>query len=289
MCSRACPSPLVRLNKRRLPPILIGPMLYIGLMGSVSLAAQPPAVADPVYISLIIDDLGDRLPEGKHALALPGQITYGIMPFTPHATELATLAQQSHKEIILHLPMQGGRDTLLGKGGLHEDMSATEFTDTLQADLVAVPNIRGINNHMGSLLTRNPLMMERLMKTLAGHRDLYFVDSVTTRHSQAHSIAEKFGVANTARDIFLDNQRDPAALQQQWQTLLQYAKRNQSALAIAHPYPETLRFLRQALPQLAAHKVQLVSVSTLIQQQRRRLTWQVSSFPLPTAVKNSKQ
>lgn len=262
-------------------------------MTSVSLSAQTPAsptVNDPVYISLIIDDLGDRLRDGKHALALPGQITYGILPFTPYATTLATLAQQSQKEIILHLPMQSERGAYLGKGGLHEDMSPAEFSHTLQASLAAVPDIRGVNNHMGSLLTQRPLMMERLMKALASRHDLYFVDSVTTSNSQAHHMAEKFGVANAARDIFLDNQRTTAALQQQWQELLQRAKRKNGALAIAHPYPETLRFLQQALTQLEVEGVQLVNVSTFIQrQQQRRLAWQTSSFPLPRAAKNSKQ
>ena len=261
-------------------------------MTTTSLSAQAPetlAVDDTVYVSLIIDDLGDRFADGKRALALPGQITYGILPFTPYATKLAALAQDAQKEIILHLPMQSEHGSHLGKGGLHEDMSPTEFNQALHASLAAVPNIRGVNNHMGSLLTQKPLIMARLMKALAAHHDLYFVDSVTTGNSQAQQMAEKFGIANTSRDIFLDNQRHTAALQQQWQAFLQHAKRKNGALAIAHPYPETLLFLKQALTQLEAEGVQLINVSTYIQrQQQRRLTWQTSSFPLPRAAKNSK-
>jgi len=291
MCSKACPSPAVRLNSRT-SYSRIGPVLFIGLMTGAPPPGQTADYAETdnsVYISLIIDDLGDRLRDGERALALPGQITYGILPFTPYAKKLASLAQQTQKEIILHLPMQSEHGNYLGKGGLHEGMSQSEFTTSVQASLAAVPHVRGINNHMGSLLTQKSVMMDWLMKDLANRRDLYFVDSVTTSNSQAHSAAEKFGVATTVRDIFLDNQRDPAALQQQWQEILQRAKRKPGVLAIAHPYPETLRFLQQALPQLSAEGVQLISVSTFIQrQQQRRLAWQTSSFPLPRAAKNSK-
>ena len=49
-------------------------------------------------IAIIVDDLGYDLERGHRILQLPGAITISILPFTPHARELAEQAAiDSHK------------------------------------------------------------------------------------------------------------------------------------------------------------------------------------------------
>lgn len=267
------------------PAILAG-LLFSQVTVADTLATDP--ANNVAYVSLIIDDMGDRLRDGQRAVALPGSITYGILPFTPHAHALAQQAYGADKEVILHLPMQAERDHPMGKGGLYEHMSHEEFLQTLEKSLQAVPYIAGINNHMGSLLTQRTVEMQWLMQKLASHPALYFLDSRTTPNSQAEAVAQQYGVAHARRDVFLDNEHDMPALQHQWATLIHRAKTKGSAIAIAHPREATLNFLQQMLPQLDRQNIKLVRVSELIRLRERRLSWQTYLSPSLKAAKNLK-
>jgi polysaccharide deacetylase 2 family uncharacterized protein YibQ len=253
---------------------------------------MPAAYAAP-RIAIIIDDLGDRLSEGKQVVQLPGAVTVSIIPYTPFGIRLALLAHTQQKEIMLHLPMESMDERYLGRGGLSENMNEQQFIQTLYETLDAVPDIRGVNNHMGSRLTQDATKMGWVMSGILRHGELYFVDSRTTSQSQADTVAREYGLDHARRDVFLDDDKDPVQIKKQWTYLLQLARRNGTAVAIGHPYPETIQFLQHALPGLSKQGVVLVPVSELIQwqQTRSRLAWQTqtSSSPSPRVVKNSKR
>ena len=67
------------------------------------------------------------------------------------------------------------------------------------------------------------------------------------------------------------------------------ARRLGTALAIGHPYENTITVLEEMLPQLDSMGVRLVSVSDMIQHKRERnKTWQASLSRSQKDVKNSK-
>ncbi|NIR58018.1 MAG: divergent polysaccharide deacetylase family protein, partial [Gammaproteobacteria bacterium] len=197
------------------------------------------AVAHEPVVAIVLDDLGPGWRQGRRAVTLPGAVTCAFLPHTPHAQGLARLAHAEGKEVMLHLPMQPVDARPLGPGGLILDMTRAAFVRRLRDDLRAVPHVRGVNNHMGSLLTRHPGHMAWLMREL-GRGRLYFVDSRTTAATVARRLARERGVRNTERDVFLDNRRSPGAIRAQLHALLAQARRRGTATAIGHPYPETL-------------------------------------------------
>ena len=67
--------------------------------------------------------------------------------------------------------------------------------------------------------------------------------------------------------MFLDNERSQKEIFNQFQLLIERARRNGMALGIGHPYPETIAVLERQLPQLAFYGVTLVPVSELIRRQ----------------------
>ncbi len=213
-------------------------------------------------VAIIIDDMGYNRRNGMRALDLPGAVTYAVLPFTPHAVNLAEEAHRRQKEIMLHAPMSNIQGTPLDPGALTGDMDRALFDHNLQQSLDAVPHIRGLNNHMGSRLTQNSQAMNWLMSELK-QRQLYFIDSRTSPASIAWDAARQAGIATNKRDVFLDHSRDPAAIERQYQRLLRIALRTGQAIAIGHPYPETLALLEQHLPTLAQQGIELVSISTL--------------------------
>ena len=257
-------------------------VLWLGCLAVASVAADP--VREPhgdalPAIALIIDDLGTKRELGKRIVNLPGPVACAFLPYGRYTDVLARQAHAQHKEVMLHLPMQAVEDApvMLGKGVLTLDMTRPRFRTTLAHDLAAVPYISGLNNHMGSLLTRHPGSMAWLMEAIVRRGDLFFVDSRTTSATVAEQLALEYGLPNTARNVFLDNVPTPAAVRVQLQKLIAIAKRDGTALGIGHPYPGTVAVLADELGRLQQQGVRLLPVSRLIElQQEEKTTWQAS-------------
>jgi polysaccharide deacetylase 2 family uncharacterized protein YibQ len=214
-------------------------------------------------VTIIIDDLGHTLGPGRRAVALPGPVVMAFLPRTPRARQLAELANASGKEVLLHLPLQpvDARDG--GPGSLLLDMTQRRFRHTLHENIDSVPHAIGVNGHQGSLLTRHPGHMQWLMDEI-GSRGLIFVDSYTTHLSVALQVAREVGVTSTRRDVFLDNDPRRDAIEREFQRLLRLAEERGSAVAIGHPYPETLAFLEAELPTLPERGFRLVGIRDLL-------------------------
>ncbi|MGE0080577.1 MAG: divergent polysaccharide deacetylase family protein [Thiohalomonadaceae bacterium] len=238
----------------------------------------------------MIDDVGDRLDLGRRAAALPAPVTLAFLPHTPFAARLAHEAHAAGKEIMLHLPMESVVPRPLGPGGVTLHMDEAQVRRTLEEDLAAIPHVRGINNHMGSLLTPHPGHMAWLMDALRTRGDLYFIDSRTTARSVAVAMAREHGVPHLVRDVFLDPDPAPERIAAQWARAVALAREHGQAVVIGHPYPETLALLERELPRLAAQGCRVVPPLALIaaNQQRSSDLWQASLSPSPPAAKNSK-
>lgn len=277
-------------RKLRLPGILLaGVVSVLVLVAQTNSESQPeistpptvfplpqpveePSIAptpsgSPHYIALIIDDIGYSVPLGERAIALPGAVTYAVLPHTPFGTALAELAHSHSKEVMLHAPMSNLAHQPLGPGALTEQLSQEDFIATLKGNIDAVPHLQGINNHMGSELTGMQTQMQWVMAVLK-ERGLYFVDSFTTAQSVAGDAAREQKIPTTTRNVFLDNETTAEDIGRQFQRLLQTARENGSAVGIGHPYEETLDYLEKALPALAQENIELISVSAMIRLQQ---------------------
>lgn len=244
------------------------------LLGGAALGAQ----ARPA-LSIVIDDLGDRWDDSRAAVELPGAVACAVLPESPHSARIAELAQQRGKEVLLHLPLEPQR----GRGHpltIRRDTPPELRDALLQRALAAVPQAVGVNNHQGSRLTERADWMRWLMQGLRQRGGLYFLDSRTTAATVADAIAWEQGLAATRRHVFLDAARGATAVRREWQRLLVLARRQGTALAIGHPYPETLALLRQELPRLAAQGFDLVPPSALIARQGTSPALGVAAKPL---------
>ncbi|NNF51473.1 MAG: divergent polysaccharide deacetylase family protein [Gammaproteobacteria bacterium] len=244
--------------------------------------------AETPVISIIVDDLGYQHEGGQRVVALPGPVACSVLPHTPYAQRVAVAAHRSGKEVLLHLPMQAMNDKDPGFGALTIDTGERELRRLLYANLDAVPHVVGVNNHMGSLLTRHPGHMAWLMQSLRQDpRELFFIDSVTSPQSVAYRLARENDVPSARRDLFLDRDPDPQAIAAQFDRLIALALARGSAVAIGHPYPGTLDVLERELPRLEARGVRLVSVAEFIRRNATESSpWHVSLSPSPRGSKN---
>lgn len=263
-------------------------LLLLLTLFAVQANAVEKHAAMPV-ISIIIDDLGSNNPRHERVVRLPGAIACSFLPLNNATVRLAKIAHSYNKEILLHLPMESVANNPMGPGGLTLDMTQQEFVWALQKDLESVPHVSGINNHMGSLLTQHPGHMVWLMEEIKRKGELFFVDSRTTHASVAMTVALEEGVPSLQRDIFLDHDDDLVSIKKQFMKTIARAKRLGTALAIGHPYQNTIAVLEEMLPQLDSMGVRLVSVSEMIHHKReRKKTWQASLSRSQKDVKNSK-
>lgn len=256
---------LLRLTSgrwRRATAALTGLLLLLPLSAARADGEAKPASRTPV-IAIIVDDLGNRPELDRRVVELPGAVTCAFLPHTPYAEQFAEQASALGKEVMLHLPMEsvGG---MPNPGMLSVHMDRREFTRAVRDGLSALPHVSGVNNHMGSLLTQSSQRMQWLMDELKRHEGLYFIDSYTSVQSVAWQVAASNRLPNARRDVFLDASREPVMIRAQFERLLARAWKNGYAIAIAHPYPETVAFLEAQLPALAAAGVELVPVSQLI-------------------------
>ena len=235
--------------------------LYIAL----ALLLLSPLSARAGQLAIIIDDIGYNLKAGQRTIALPGAYTLALLPATPHSQTLAELAHQNGKELMLHAPMANMGGLALGPGGLTPEQTRAEFTARLRHSLDSLPHIQGVNNHMGSALTPLATPMGWVMDEI-GKRALYFVDSRTTAASRGYEVARAYGLKAAKRDVFLDHSRESDDITAQLKHAIDIAQKRGQAIAIGHPYPETLAALEAAQPLLKASGVRLVPASALAQK-----------------------
>ncbi len=232
------------------------------------LYAKPslPRLAVRPKVAIVIDDLGGENQMSQEILHWNVPLTLSILPFTPYSKVLAQQAHQRGKEVILHLPMEphGYPKTKPGEGVLLQEMEEERFLRQLSMDLEAVPNIKGVSNHMGSRLMEDPGKVRIIMKELK-RRGLFFLDSRTTPQTMGLQIAESIGVRATERSLFLDHSQDPEEIKRQLEKLAQLSLETGKAIGIGHPHPSTLKSLKEMIPRMKEKGIEIVPLSSVVE------------------------
>ena len=215
-------------------------------------------------IAIIIDDIGY---DKKTALALSdldSNITFSVLPFAPFGKEISKQLHAKGSQLMLHLPMEPFEypDINPGPGAILSSMSPDILLNQLKTNMKEVPNIVGVNNHMGSKLTTRSDQMNQIF-TILKKKNLFFIDSRTALKSQCKASARLLKLRFGQRDIFLDNYQNQAYIAGQFEKLKALAVKHGSAIGIGHPYEATLHTLSKELPKLKK-KINIVRADKLV-------------------------
>ncbi len=224
-----------------------------------------PLVKPRFKVAIVIDDMGQNLSGLNGLLALDAPITVAVLPYLKYSTTVAEKAHKRGWDVLLHAPMEpkdSGTHNA-GKGALLTSMSKAEIKAKLLGDIKMIPHATGVNNHMGSKFTEDEVRMKVVLEVLK-EKNLFFFDSRTTAASVGKRLAKKLGVKNAERSIFLDNEQDVKYIKGQIEKLVKSAERNGTAIAIGHPYKETIAALKEVVPGLAGRGVEVVKLSELV-------------------------
>lgn len=223
---------------------------------------QQPHTGKPL-VAIVFDDMGNRQNTGRALLALDLPFSFSFLPFTPFSAELQKEARARGRDILLHLPLEPMDPKWNpGPGTLTTAMDLKTVKSLFNDDLHAVPEAKGINNHMGSRFTANPQAMRNLL-TFVRENNLFFLDSVTSSQSVAYDLAREMGIKAERRTVFLDNDQNPDKIRAQLDLLIQLAEEHGQAVGIGHPYPATVEALLHYQSQLRT-RVEMVGISRLV-------------------------
>ncbi len=214
-------------------------------------------------IAIVIDDMGYQKKTCNRLIDLDLDLSFAFLPFGPYTKDQAYKAHRLGRDVLLHFPMEASDPKWdPGPGKVTINMGRREIRKIFAANVAAVPFAAGVNNHMGSRFTQNAEAVKVFMK-LFRTGEMFFLDSRTSQNSVGFRIAREMGIRTAKRHVFLDNVRDRQKIKIQLRKLLDIAERRGQAIAIGHPYPETLQALKELGREISSRAV-LVGVSELV-------------------------
>lgn len=220
---------------------------------------------DRPQIAIVIDDLAVVRGRSLDIINLPAPLTLSFLPYAPDLPEITRLAHDHGHELMVHLPMEPKGDFDPGPHALLTHVSHEKMRADLIFNLSRFDGYVGLNNHMGSAFTEDRESLDLVLDEVE-RRGLLVLDSRTSRKSLLAKMSTDRNIPNMTRDFFLDNEQDVDYIFGQLAKLEAMARRKGSAIAIGHPYAETIQALTLWLPTLKARGITVVPLSHLIKR-----------------------
>ena len=186
-------------------------------------------------IFLVIDDAGLDVAETRQFLELPVPMTIAVLPHLKKTGEVcAEIHRHTDKELILHQPMEAyDKESDTGPGAIRNTTRPEDVATILDRNLASVHGAVGMNNHMGSRITENEVLMAEVLRYCRAH-GLYFLDSKTSYNSLVPRVAGREHIHLEERDVFLDVQHDRETVRRAWENTVLKARANGYVIAIGH-------------------------------------------------------
>jgi len=217
-------------------------------------------------IAFIIDDIGYHDTDANDLKKIGIPITGSIIPSTPYAREEGSKLYAFGLEMMIHLPMQAKDTNLKYPKSEFVVMSSTinDIIKLIDDAKKKIPYARGLNNHMGSLITSNRAMITKVL-TIVKKRKLFFIDSRTTATTVAGEIAKEMGVKTASKDIFIDHIQTYEESIKRINILIRIALHNGKGIAIGHPHQTTFQAIKDSVKKIRDKGIDIVFVSSLLE------------------------
>lgn len=264
-------------------PITLPPVIKLGAI--IPPATNPPPLAMPIAtwqkfavpvsaeagrpsIAIVIDDAGIDHKRTARAIALPAPLTIAFLTYASDLKRQTDAARRAGHELMVHVAMEPtNKDVDPGPRPLLTSLAERELLSRLDWVLSRFSGYAGINNHMGSRFTQDPLAMRTILTELK-RRGLLFLDSRTSSQTVSRGIAREIDLAFAERNVFLDHEPKREVVDGQLRALERVARQRGQAIAIGHPRDATLAALAAWIPTAAARGFHLTTVGSMVASRR---------------------
>jgi len=210
---------------------------------------------------IVIDDVGYNLEQLKPFLQLPFPISIAVLPQVDHSAEAAKQAGDAGKEVLLHQPMQALGGNNPGPGAILLGMDPPDAEALMEKNLNSLPEAVGVNNHMGSAVTRDATLMGGVLD-LVKKRGIYYLDSLTAPGTVTAVLCRKLSIPYWERDVFLDNTGDKQSILRALEEGKKVASTRGASVLIGHVWSaELAQTLMEIYPQLIEEGYSLSTIS----------------------------
>ncbi len=217
------------------------------------------------YLAIVIDDWGYSKAILPYLKSINIPLNISILPGLKYSQATSRIAYAYGHEILLHLPMEPLPSEKIEKQlestSIKKSMNEGQINLILNDFLNNLENIKGVNNHMGSLITTNKKIMSIILKALK-EKEIYYLDSKVVSDSIAPEIAKEINIVFFERDIFLDNEAKKEYIKNQILKAIEISKENGFAIAIGHARKTTLKTIESMIPDIIENTYP-VKISTL--------------------------
>lgn len=243
--------------------------LFAVFAAAVLLAVSPGAGAPArPRVTIVFEHAGPSLTDLAPIYAMHLPFGLGIFPKMRYSAQIAREAAEHGLTPVLHLPMEARNPPDMGAvpGAVWVRMTDAEIRAVVEEDLASVPGVVGVSNHAGSRATADRRVMLAVLRVVKARR-LWFEENRTTSASVASTVAAHLGMPVVLVTTYLDD--PPINIERKTRALIETAKREGAAIAVAHITTGTPQIVRRLLPELNRAGIAFVPVTEFLKDRPR--------------------
>ncbi|MDD9916921.1 MAG: divergent polysaccharide deacetylase family protein [Rhodospirillaceae bacterium] len=223
-------------------------------------------------VAIVVTGLGVSFNATESVVGiLPGEVTLAFAPFARKLKDWIDTARGAGHEVLINLPMEprGYPRDDPGPFGLLTALDTEQNRRRLDWVLSRMTGYVGVTNYMGGRFTANQSAMRPVLREME-RRGLMFLDSMETAASAAPKLAPKLRLPFAMNDKVIDRVVSRTAIDAALAEIERIAKARGSAVALAHPYPATVRRLQRWVGGLDEKGLVLAPITAVVAKQKPR-------------------
>jgi polysaccharide deacetylase 2 family uncharacterized protein YibQ len=221
-------------------------------------------------VAVVIVGLGVSFSATESAVGeLPGEVTLAFEPFAAKLNEWIDAARGAGHEVLIDIPMEprGYPRNDPGPYAMMTGLQPDENRRRLDWVLSRMTGYVGVTNFQGDRFVGNKVVLMPVLRDVL-RRGLMFVDTVDANLSAVPVTATQLklpvAVGNRVVDI-VENRND---INQQLAVIEKIAKEQGAAVAVARPYPVSIRLIKRWIETLGDKGLVVAPVSAVANRQK---------------------
>lgn len=211
-------------------------------------------------IAIIITNLGLNKLLTELALTMPPSIALGFLPYTASLKPLLYKARQDGHEIYLNIPFE---TDLYSNHGLNPFLTIDENVKKLKNILAVCNGCHGVYSNYKDNLSNNPQFLDIILHELELQKLIFIFGKDASSLLPEHVLSNKQIMPTS---IIIDHEAEADEIKEKLDLLVRLALAENVALGYAHGYAITMEIIKDWLPILKNHNVELVPVSELYEE-----------------------